>query len=70
MKLSDEAKSALINTGSNRVGAHVPTNIAAGVDVDNELYGEKLISVSGCLTRKGSIERQRVVSAAEDAAFS
>lgn len=64
MNLSDEAKSALINAGSSREG----TRIQAG-DAQGDLFGAGLTGHFGGLTRKGSIERERLLAEAEDKAF-
>lgn len=62
-KLSASAEGALVNT-ANRIGAPV-----AHVDsrVLEELLSAGLITDRKCLTRRGSIVRQRVLSARLDA---
>lgn len=66
-ELSDEAKSALVNVGTNRQGA-VVSNVA--VSVEAELYLAGLIGPERGLTRRGTIVRERLVRAALDSAFS
>lgn len=66
-QLSDAAKNALMNVGTNRIGAIVHPNLPAGVRM--ELYRAGFIGDSFGLTVAGSVARQRIVSAALDAAF-
>lgn len=69
MMLSEAAKTALINVGTNRQGAQADyfTN---NVDALFELAEAGLISKSGYgLTRRGGIERQRLLSAQLDSLF-
>lgn len=65
MQMSEAAKRALINVGTNRQGARVPATPA----VRRELLLAGLIGDLDGLTRKGSIKRESVLSAALDAAF-
>lgn len=64
--LSDAAKVALINVGTNRVGAPV---VAGSVNVFHEMVDAKLIGRNTGLTRKGSVVRERLVSAALERVF-
>lgn len=64
MTLSESAKQALINSDSHQ-GAKVSDNIL----IHNELSRNGLIGTGCGLTRKGTIEREKLVRAAEDAAF-
>lgn len=68
-ELSPEAKTALINAGSSRMGARVlqPSTCTPAAFV--ELHEAGLIGANDGLTRKGSITRERLVRAALDAAF-
>ena len=63
MNLSDEAKSALINA---RAGG---SPVCAKATVLVELRSEGLLSKRQGLTRRGSIERERLLAEAEDKAF-
>lgn len=65
-KLSDEAKTALMSATSSTQGARVPGGTAAG---RLELAKAGLMTPLGHLTRRGSIERERLVTAELDAAF-
>lgn len=65
--MSEQAKSALINTSSSRQGTVVPVTING--ETEAELRQAGLIGEGGGLTRKGSIKRERVVNAALDEAF-
>jgi hypothetical protein len=65
MALSEAAKQALINVGTNRQGARVEGNFSALA----ELFRAGLIGHEDGLTRKGTIERERLQAAALDAAF-
>lgn len=65
MQMSEAAKRALINVGTNRQGARVSATPA----VRRELLLAGLIGDLDGLTRKGSIKRESVLSAALDAAF-
>lgn len=62
--MSEAAKSALINTASARQGSAVN----ASREVTAELSRLGLIGDKG-LTRRGTIERERAVNAALNAAF-
>jgi len=64
--LSGAAEAALINVGTNRIGAPV---IAGSVKVFHEMVDAKLIGRTTGLTRKGSIVREQLVSAALERAF-
>ena len=66
MELSSEAKTALINVGTNRQGAVVHPNLPAGTL--SELRRKALIGEYG-LTMAGSIARARIVAERLDAAF-
>lgn len=63
-KLSEAAKSALINT-TGRQGAEVKADVL----VISELAQADLIGPENGLTRKGTIARERAVRQAEDLAF-
>jgi len=65
--LSKQARSALISVGTNRQGAVVHPNLPAGVL--KELRDADLIGRGYGLTRKGSIERERIVDAMMDDLF-
>jgi hypothetical protein len=58
MDLSEAAKTALIDAGTNRVGAKVP-DVSMGTWV--ELKASGVIGVSGGLTNKGSVVRERLM---------
>jgi len=66
MTMSEQAKSALINHLTSRQGSTV-----TGIDLatEDELRDLGLVGPGAGLTRKGSIARERVMRAAEDAAF-
>lgn len=68
VNLSKAAQELLISIGTNRQGAklNAPT---APVAVRLELRDAGLIGKDSGLTRKGSIARERLVSAALDEAF-
>lgn len=64
-KLSAAATEALINAGTNRQGA-----VAQGTSVAlNELWNAGLIGPGNGLTRRGTIIREKVMTAALEAAF-
>jgi hypothetical protein len=65
MQISQAAKDALINAGTNRQGARVQ----APLDVKWELENLGLIGRGTGLTRKGTIARERAVNEALDKAF-
>lgn len=65
--LSTEAADALIGVATNRQGATISDRTPARV-VD-ELFGAGLIGVGNGLTRRGTIERERLMSAQLDALF-
>ena len=65
MKLSEAARTALINAGTNRQGAAVKADPV----VVTELYDFGLVGLGDGLTRRGSIERERIMSAELDRAF-
>lgn len=67
MALSTGAADALVAVGTNRQGATVSDRTPANV-VD-ELFGAGLIGVGNGLTRRGTIERERIVRAQLDALF-
>jgi hypothetical protein len=64
--LSEHAQSALLSAETSAQGS-VPKNLSCRDSV--ELYEAGLIGSKGHLTRKGSIARQKLVQAREDAAF-
>jgi hypothetical protein len=65
MQMSQAAKDALINAGTNRQGAQV-----GGVrEVMCELVDLRMVGQHGGLTRKGTIARERAVNEAHDKAF-
>jgi hypothetical protein len=64
--LSERAKSALLAAKSNRQGE---VTGAVGPTM-RELFDAGLIGEDGGLTRKGTIVREKLLSAALDAAFS
>jgi hypothetical protein len=66
MNLSDEAKSALINAPSGEPGQRLRDLTPA---VYLELVKEKAVTHSAYLTSAGSIERERLMLAAEAKAF-
>jgi hypothetical protein len=67
MQISQEAKDALINAGTNRQAARV---IAGSVAVFHELVDAGLITErTSSLTSKGTIARERAVTEALDKAF-
>lgn len=63
MQMSEAAKTALLNAGTNRQGAKV----IGGTAAVQELVNAGLIGEGRGLTRKGTIARQRVQDAAMDA---
>lgn len=63
--MSEVAKVALINAASNRQGAKV----TADPVVVTELFDLGLVGIGDGLTRKGTIARERLVTAVLDAAF-
>ncbi len=67
-KLSKEAQAVLISAGTNRQGAKI---FVAGVPMSAlcELRDAGLIGKDSGLTRKGSIVRERLVSATLDGLF-
>lgn len=65
MQISQGAKQALINAGTNRQGARV----AASLEIKWELEAAGLIGRGTGLTRKGSIVREQTVAEALDRAF-
>lgn len=66
MNLSEAAQSALLAATSSTQGAMVTGGTA---DAVLELKEAKLVGPGFCLTRKGSIERERIMTARLDAAF-
>ena len=64
--MSAAAKSELINHITARQGSTVLTD---NIAVEDELRDLGLIGPGAGLTRKGSIARERLMRAAEDAAF-
>lgn len=64
--LSDSAKSALINSRGGKQGAEVRI---FSYEAQAELKAAGLIGRNDCLTRKGTIARERLVRDAEDRAF-
>jgi hypothetical protein len=64
-KMSKQATAALINAGTNRQGAAIKADDATLA----ELVKLNLIGPERGLTRKGTIERERAMNAALDAAF-
>lgn len=65
MNMSEAAKSALINTPSGQQGAQVKGNHK----VIDELEALGLLGARNGLTRKGTIQREKAMRAAEDEAF-
>lgn len=65
MNLTEAAKTALINASSSRQG----TKITADAVVVTELFDAGLVGLSDGLTARGTIARDRLVSAALEAAF-
>lgn len=65
-KLSAGAERALINTGSNRQGATIPSTTTQ--EVAQELRRAGLVGLMG-LTRAGTIARERLVNRVLDEAF-
>lgn len=65
-KLSDEARSALFSTRSGAQGTKVTT---ASLPTLEELRSKGLIGLSGGLTMRGSIVRDRVWDEEMDRAF-
>jgi hypothetical protein len=65
-QMSEAAKKALINVGTNRQGATVDD---VALNVWYEMYSAGLIGVGGGLTRKGTIVRERLMSAELEKAF-
>lgn len=63
--LSEAARVALVNAGTNRQGAVVQA--LPGVLAELEVAG--MIGVKDGLTRSGTIARERIVTAMLDAAF-
>lgn len=63
--LSETARKALIDIGTNRQGAMVSVGTSDAIIA--ELMGKNMISTGYGLTRAGSIERQRLYSEALDA---
>jgi len=66
MKLSRAAEDALVNASSSRQGAVLP-EMSAGVAA--ELVNAGLIGGEYGLTRKGTVERERVVTKRLEEAF-
>lgn len=66
MNLSEAAKTALINAGSNAQGTKVCANTR---EVVAELKDAGLIGIQGGLTRKGTIAREKLVNAKLDEMF-
>lgn len=64
--LSPDATAALVNVGTNRQGTAV---VVHDSETFNELLFAGLIGPKGGLTRKGSIERERMMTRLLDAAF-
>ncbi len=64
-KLSEAAESALIAAKCNRQG----TVVTADAVVITELFDQGLVGAGDGLTRKGTIARERLVLAREEAAF-
>lgn len=69
MKLSEAARTALINAASGRQGANVTESGRCTGEAAYELRDAGLIGIQGGLTRKGSIERERIMNAELDRAF-
>jgi hypothetical protein len=67
-ELSDRARIALVNTGTNREGARVPVTPGESM-VWAELTEAGLIGAGGGLTRKGSIARERYTDRLMDSVF-
>jgi hypothetical protein len=67
MNLSDEAKSALINASSSEPGGLMW--LILDEPVHAELLRAKMVTPAGYLLTRGSIERERLLAAAEDKAF-
>lgn len=65
MQMSEAAEKALINVGTNRQGAVV----SAPMMVQWELENAGIIGRGTGLTRKGTIERERIMNAELDRAF-
>lgn len=63
-KMSETAKRALLDVGTNRQGAKVADGVGAV-----ELYSMGLIGEGMGLTRKGTIARERLVNEAMEAMF-
>lgn len=67
MQISEEARVALINAGTNRQGKPI---ISGSVSVFHELVDAGLITEKNAgLTRKGGITRERLMNEALDRAF-
>ena len=66
IELSAQATKALINAATDRQGARV---VSLNQRVVEELFNADLIGPEGGLTRRGTIVRERLVTAALDAAF-
>lgn len=66
-ELSEAARTALMDVGTNRQGATIPTTTA--VAVRRELGDAGLIGRTCGLTRKGTIVRERLMDAALEEAF-
>ena len=60
-ELSDRARIALVNTGTNREGARVPVTPSESM-VWAELTGAGFVGLTGGLTRAGSIARERYMN--------
>jgi uncharacterized membrane protein len=69
MNLTPEATRALSALGSSAVGTSVLKGAKPPASVLEELRTAQIITPMGNLTRRGSIARERIVSAALDAAF-
>lgn len=69
MELTQQAQTALINVGTNRQGATIPTTTP--IEAQGELWVAGLIGRGnpGGLTRKGTIVRQRLVDTRLEEAF-
>lgn len=64
--MSEQAKSALINHITARQGSTV---VGIDLQTEDELKDLGLVGPGAGLTRKGSIQREKLMRAAEDAAF-
>lgn len=67
MELTEQAQTALINAGTNRQGATIPTTTP--IEARRELVAAGLVGACNGLTRRGTIARQRLMDIRLEEAF-